>query len=45
MGYKLHDNYHELFMQDNTTNGAAEEFIFAISYDKDHHTEPLVARG
>jgi len=35
MGYKLHDNYHELFMQDNTTNGAAEEFIFAISYDKD----------
>ena len=36
MGYKLHPNYHELFMQDNTTNGAADEFIYAISYDKDH---------
>lgn len=34
-GYTLHKNYHELFMQDNTTNGATEEFIFAISYDKD----------
>lgn len=33
-GYKLHDNYAELFMQDNTTNGAAEEFLFAIDYNK-----------
>ncbi len=36
MGYTLHPNYQQLFMQDNTTNGAKEEFIFAISYDKDH---------
>ena len=36
MGYVLHANYQELFMQDNTTNGAAEEFIFAVDYDKDH---------
>lgn len=36
MGYSLHDNYQELFMQDNTTNGAANEFIFAVSYDKDN---------
>jgi len=36
MGYTLHDNYQELFMQDNTTNGATNEFIYAISYDKDN---------
>ena len=37
MGYTLHGNYQELFMQDNTESGAAaEEFIFAIEYDKDH---------
>lgn len=35
-GYKLHDNYAELFEQDNTTNGAVDdEFIFGVSYDKD----------
>lgn len=34
MGYVLHDNYQELFMEDNTTNGAAEdEFIFGLDYD------------
>ena len=37
MGYKLHPVYEELFMQDNTETGAAEdEFIFAIDYDRDH---------
>ncbi len=37
MGYKLHPDYAKLFMQDNTTNGAAaDEFIFGIDYDKDH---------
>ena len=36
MGYKLHGNYRELFMEDNTTNGASEEFIFAIEYDREH---------
>ncbi len=36
MGYRIHDNYQELFLEDNTTNGAAEEMIFAIEYDKDH---------
>ena len=37
MGYSLESKYENLFMQDNTTNGAAEkEFIFAIEYDKDH---------
>ena len=37
MGYTLHSNYAELFMQDNTETGAAaEEFIFGIEYDKDH---------
>ncbi len=35
MGYTLHSKYQELFMQDNTTNGATEEMIFAIAYDKD----------
>ncbi len=35
-GYILHDNYHELFMQDNTESGAAvNEFIIGVSYDKD----------
>ena len=37
MGYKLHPVYEQLFMQDNTESGAAaDEFIFAIEYDKDH---------
>ena len=37
MGYTLHPNYQELFMQDNTENGAAsDEFIFGIEYDRDH---------
>jgi len=37
MGYQLHSDYQQLFMQDNTETGAAaEEFIFAIEYDKDH---------
>ena len=37
MGYTLHSNYQELFMQDNTESGAAsDEFIFGIEYDKDH---------
>lgn len=37
MGYILHPVYEEMFMQDNTENGAAtDEFIFAIEYDKDH---------
>ena len=35
-GYVLHDNYQELFEQDNSTNGAVnDEFIFGVSYDKD----------
>ncbi|MEG0788628.1 MAG: RagB/SusD family nutrient uptake outer membrane protein [Alistipes sp.] len=43
MGYKIHKvqrgthtlgAYAELFMQDNSTNGANEEFIFAVAYDK-----------
>lgn len=34
MGYKLHDNYAALFRQDNTKNGAADEFIFAVAYDR-----------
>lgn len=37
MGYILHPNYQELFMQDNTESGAAaDEFIFGIEYDRDH---------
>ena len=36
MGYKLLPNYENLFRQDNSTNGAADEFIFAVAYDKDH---------
>lgn len=32
-GYQLHDTYAELFMQDNTTNGAQNEFILAAMYD------------
>lgn len=34
MGYKLHGTYSDMFRQDNTTNGAAEEFVFAVAYDK-----------
>lgn len=33
MGYTIHTPYSDLFRQDNTTNGAADEFIFAIAYD------------
>lgn len=37
MGYRIHPVYEELFLQDNTETGAAaDEFIFAIEYDKDH---------
>ncbi len=37
MGYVLHPKYQELFMQDNTESGAAaDEFIFAVEYDRDH---------
>ena len=37
MGYTLVKDYQMMFVQDNTENGAAEkEFIFAVSYDKDH---------
>lgn len=37
MGYNLCTNYEELFMQDNTENSnARNEFIFAISYDRDN---------
>ena len=37
MGYVLHPNYQELFLQDNTESGAAaDEFIFAVEYDRDH---------
>lgn len=36
MRYQLHPNYQELFMQDNTTNGATEEFIVGVVYDKDN---------
>lgn len=32
-GYALHDNYDELFMADNDTNGAQNEFIFSIAFD------------
>ena len=35
MGYKIHATYSDLFRQDNTTNGAAEEFVFAIAYDRE----------
>lgn len=34
MGYKLQGTYADLFRQDNTTNGSANEFIFAIAYDR-----------
>lgn len=34
MGYKIHPEFTSLFRQDNTTNGATEEFIFAIAYDR-----------
>lgn len=37
MGYSLCSNYSHIFMQDNTENlDARNEFIFAISYDRDH---------
>ncbi|HRN97906.1 MAG TPA: RagB/SusD family nutrient uptake outer membrane protein, partial [Flavobacterium sp.] len=31
--YTLHDNYRELFLADNDTNGAQNEFIFAVNFD------------
>lgn len=34
MGYKLQGTYADLFRQDNTTNGSADEFVFAIAYDR-----------
>ncbi len=32
-GYSLHDNYEELFLADNNTNGAQNEVIFPIPFD------------
>ena len=35
MGYSIHTPYSDLFRQDNTESGAAEdEFVFAIAYDR-----------
>lgn len=34
MGYAIHGTYSDMFRQDNSTNGAVEEFIFAVAYDK-----------
>lgn len=34
MGYAIHDTYSDMFRQDNTTNGAVEEFVFAVAYDR-----------
>lgn len=35
MGYKIHTPYADLFRQDNSESGAAEEeFIFAVAYDR-----------
>lgn len=35
MGYSIHTPYSDLFRQDNTETGAAaEEFIFAVAYDR-----------
>jgi len=31
--YTIHNNYPQLFMADNNTNGAQNEFIFAIAFD------------
>jgi starch-binding outer membrane protein, SusD/RagB family len=31
--YEIHDNYKELFLADNGSNGAQKEFIFAVAYD------------
>lgn len=31
--YALHNNYRELFLADNDTNGAQNEFIFAVAFD------------
>ncbi|WP_042347162.1 RagB/SusD family nutrient uptake outer membrane protein, partial [Capnocytophaga canis] len=32
-GYALHNDYRQLFMADNDTNGAQNEFIFVLNYD------------
>lgn len=34
MGYELAGTYSDMFRQDNTTNGSAKEFIFAVAYDR-----------
>ena len=31
--YSIHNNYNQLFYADNNTNGAQNEFIFAIAFD------------
>lgn len=33
MGYSIVDKYSDLFAQDNSTNGAENEFVFAVAYD------------
>ena len=33
MGYRIHDTYSDMFRQDNSTNGAQNEFIVASLYD------------
>lgn len=35
-GYALHTDYDELFLADNDTNGAQNEFIFAVAFDGIH---------
>lgn len=35
MGYKIHKTYSDMFRMDNTINGSAEEFVFAIAYDRE----------
>lgn len=34
MGYRIHTPYSDLFRQDNSTNGAQDEFIFSVAYDR-----------
>ncbi|SHI65896.1 RagB/SusD family nutrient uptake outer membrane protein [Flavobacterium haoranii] len=34
--YSLHNNYRQLFMADNNSNGAQNEFIFAVAFDGLH---------
>ncbi len=35
-GYRLHDNYQEIFMGDNNSNGAQNEAIFILTFDGLH---------